>query len=86
MIFDGCCFVTLCLCWQQSSIIVFNNCMQAGTEEGLGELRVINKRWYILLRKRNNQNDVIVLFGGMPAMKLEWKRGPSRGIKEAFLT
>lgn len=52
MIFDGCCFVTLCLCWQQSSIIVFNNCMQAGTEEGLGELRV-NKRWYILLRKRN---------------------------------
>lgn len=38
------------------------------------------------LKKKKYQYDVIVLFGGMPAMKLEWKRGPSRGIKEAFLT
>lgn len=53
MIFDGCCFVTLCLCWQQSSIIVFNTFVQADTEEGLGEPGV-NKRWYILLRERNN--------------------------------
>lgn len=53
MIFDGCCFVTLCLCWQQSSIIVFSTYVQAGTEEGVEEPGV-NKRWYILLRERNN--------------------------------
>lgn len=44
--------LSLCVCWQQSSIIVFNTCVQADTEKGLGEPGA-SKRWYILLRERN---------------------------------
>lgn len=84
MIFDGCSFVTLCLCWQQSSIIVFSTYVQAGTEEGVEEPGV-NKRWCIFKRKKYQYN-VTVLFRGMPTVKLEQNRRPFRGIREAFLT
>lgn len=56
--------------------------VQAGPEEGLWILGV-NKRWYILLRKKY-QHSVIVLFRGMPMMRLEQKRGPSEVVQESF--
>lgn len=38
------------------------------------------------LKRKNYQYNITVLFRGMPTVKLEQKREPSRGIREAFLT